>query len=144
MTNLEWTEYGETRKLGVMHTHGDVSIEYYCSEDLRERQFFEQWQDLIFNPKSKKHAYYKDYISRIEIAKYNSDWSKKTVVYRLNEAYPTSIAAQEMNSDAGDLLKLSITFKYRNYEISGPGLFDGITDAIQGAINGVTDKLKIF
>lgn len=144
ITTQEWSDYGERRKIGIIQTHGDLSIEYFCSEDLRERQFFEQWQDLIFNPVTKQHSYYKDYISRIEIAKYDASWKKKTVVYRFNEAYPSTVGALEMNSDAGDVLKLQVTFKYYNYEISGPGLLDKFKDKVQDKITDVSKKIAIF
>ena len=129
-----FVEYGEARTLAFGHLHTELSIEYYCSEDLRERKFFEQWQDMIFNPQTKQHSYYKDYISRVEIAKYDSAWKKKEVVYRFNEAFPTSVGAHELVSDnGGDLLRLTIGFKYRNYEISGPGLFEAATDRIRNS-----------
>lgn len=125
ISNEEWVEWGESRQLGVKHTHTDVSINYYCSEDLRERKFFEQWQDVVFNPATKQFGYYKDYISYIEIIKYDASWSKPTAVYRLNEAYPSNISALEMNhSENPSPLELTITFKYRNYEIIGPNRFD--------------------
>lgn len=114
--NVEWREYGESRQLGVVHEHKGVSMSYYCSENLSERFFFEKWTDLIFNPSNKKRAYYDDYTSRIEIIKYNSSWSKQEAIYRLNEAYPTNIAAQTMVQEQGSLLRLDLAFKYRNYE----------------------------
>lgn len=115
MTNLEFSEYGELRSLGVMHTHGDVTIGYYCSEDLRERLFFEQWQDAIWNPITYNHGYYNTYTARIEIVKYDASWQNETAIYRLDEAYPTNIGALEL-SHAEGLSELSITFKYRKYE----------------------------
>jgi len=142
--NSEFREYGETRNLGVLHTHSDLTIEYYCSEDLREKQFFEQWQDLIFNPQTKQHSYYKDYISHLEITKYNASWKEKKIVYKFNECYPSNIGALELSSESGDILKLQITFKYRNYEISGPSKFDGIRDKAKSAIESAASKIAIF
>lgn len=114
--NVEWREYGESRSLGVVHEHKGVSMSYYCSENLAERFFFEKWTDLIFNPNNKKRAYYDDYTSRIEIIKYNASWSKQEAIYRLNEAYPSNIAAQTMVQEQGALMRLDLAFKYRNYE----------------------------
>lgn len=115
MTNSEWSEYGEIRSLGVMHTHGDVTISYYCSEDLRERQLFEQWQDVIWNPRTYQHGYYNSYTSRIEIVKYDNSWRNETAVYRLQEAYPTNIGELALSHQEG-LSELNITFKYRKFE----------------------------
>ena len=140
----EFAEYGEKRNLGVIHTHGDLTINYHCSEDLREKLFFEQWQDLIFNPSTKQHSYYKDYISSIDITKYDSAWHKKIAVYRFNEVFPSNMTALELSSEAGEYLRISITFKYRNYEIVGPSKFEKAKDKAYDAIDKVTKPFGIF
>jgi len=114
--STEYRDYGESRQYGIRHQHGDLTVIYYSSEDLREKRFFENWQDLIFNPSSKRHSYYQDYTSRMEIIKYNQSWSKEVAEYRFNEVYPTNVGVQELVSTEGDLLRLTITFKYHNYE----------------------------
>lgn len=117
ITNFEWREYGESRQLGVVQSHGKgVSLTYYCSENMKERFFFEQWQDLIFNSRNKRKSYYSEYISRIEIIKYDASWKKQEAIYRLNEAYPTNIAAQPLVQEQGSIMRLDLNFKYRNYE----------------------------
>lgn len=115
MSNLNWSEYGEERALGVKHQHQDVDISYYMSEDMRERAFFEDWQDLIFNSRTKQHGYYRDYVSRIDIIKYDAGWQNQTAIYRLKEVYPTTVAGTELSMETG-LAQLQVTFKMRNYE----------------------------
>ena len=114
--STEYRDYGEPRQIGIRHQHGDLTLVYYSSEDLRERAFFENWQDLIFNPKYKQHSYYREYAGRMEISKYDQSWSKETAEYRFHEIYPTNVGVQELQSDQGDLLRLTMTFKYYNYE----------------------------
>lgn len=114
--STEYRVHGEKREIAVRHEHTDLTLSYYCSEDLRERKFFEQWQNVIFNPFTKQHGYYKDYIGSMEITKYNQSWSTETAIYKMNEVYPTNIGVQELSSAEGDLLRLNITFKYYNYE----------------------------
>lgn len=114
--STEYREYGESRQIGIRHQHGDLTVTYYSSEDLRERRFFENWQDLIFNPKNKNHSYYKEYIGTMEISKYNQGWTEETARYKFNEIYPTNVGVQELQSAEGDLLRLVISFKYHNYE----------------------------
>lgn len=115
MSNLEFTEYGETRSLGVKHVHTDLIFTFYLSEDLRERKLFEAWQDIIFNPITKQHAYYDDYISRIVIRKYDNNW-KHQESYLFNECYPTNIGGLEFAHEGDNLLEQEISFKFRNYE----------------------------
>ena len=115
IVSSEFKEYGEVRHLGFNHQHADLTINYYCSEDLRERSFFEQWQDVIFNPRNKRMGYYKDYTSKIEIIKYDASWSNQTARYEFNEAYPTNVGTLEMNQGEANVLELTMTFKFRNY-----------------------------
>ena len=114
--STEYRDYGEPRQIGIRHQHGDLTVVYYSSEDLRERRFFENWQDLIFNPYSKRHSYYRDYTAKMTIIKYNQSWSEEMAEYDFNEVYPTNVGVQELNSTEGELLRLTITFKYHNYE----------------------------
>jgi len=117
LKNIEWTEYGESRQLGFLHTHSKgLSVSYYCSEDLRERLFMEKWQDSIFNPDNKRRSYYEDYIGNIEIVKFDTGWNNQTAMYRFKEAYPSNIAAQNLTYDGTSVLRLDINFKFRNYE----------------------------
>ena len=96
--STEYRDYGEPRQIGIRHQHSDLTLVYYSSEDLRERAFFENWQDLIFNPKAKQHAYYREYAGRMEVSKYDQSWSKETAEYRFNEVYPTNVGVQELQS----------------------------------------------
>ena len=114
--NSEFTEYGETRNLAIKHTHSDLAVTYYLSEDLRERYFFEQWQDSIFNPENKRHGYYKDYIGTMEIDKYNASWNEKTTSYAFYEVYPTNIGESTLTYESTEVLTCTITFKYRYYK----------------------------
>lgn len=117
VTNYEFRENGESRNIGFMHNHSaGVSMSYYCSEDMRERMFFEKWQNLMFNPVNKLRAYYEDYIGTMEIIKYDTSWSEVQAIYKMTEVYPSNVAAQNMQFAGTDTLKLDINFKYRTYE----------------------------
>lgn len=114
--NFNWTEFGEERKLGYTNTYGDATFSYYCSEDLRERKFFEDWNSLVYNHRNKRYGYYNDYVSTIEFIQYTAGWEKQIAVYKFNEAYPSTIGSMEFNYESGNILKLDVAFKYKNYE----------------------------
>jgi len=115
ISEFEYKTNGEPRSIGFLHNHGNLDMEFYCSEDLRERSFFETWQDIIYNRNAVSTGYYNDYISRVEVIKYNASMTEVTAKYRFNEVYPTNIGAFELNSETA-LLKLAVQMKYRNYE----------------------------
>ena len=116
ITEINYTTGGEPRAIGVLHNHGNLTVEYICSEKMLERDFFERWQDIIYNRDEVSVGYYDDYVSRLDVIKYNASFSESTAKYRFNEVYPTNIGSQAMDMESAEVLKLSIQFKYRNYE----------------------------
>lgn len=111
-----WKEYGEKRTFGYNHVYGDVELEYYCSNDHRERKFFEQWTEVVYNNVQGGVAYYDNYISRVDIYQYDWQFQNKTAGYRLSECWPSSVGAFNYSHEDGDLLKLKINLKFRRYD----------------------------
>lgn len=116
LETIPYEVYGESRNIGVKHSHEGMSVTYYCSEDLREKQFFEQWQDLIFNPSNKRRGYYDDYAGTIEVQKFDANW-KHQATYKFNEAYPVNISDIQLDNEAaGSIVGIALNFQFRNYE----------------------------
>ena len=90
-------------------------MQYYCSESLAERKFFESWQDIVYSRDNVATGFYDDYISRVEVIKLNASMTKKEAHYQFNEAYCSNVAEIGLNNEQ-DILKLGISFKFRNYE----------------------------
>jgi len=117
--------YGPLRKSGYQANYVDTTITFICSEDLREKLFFEKWQDLIVgehrvagtNPDSKAFnaGYYDDYVSSIEILQMNEN-NDVTYEMRLLQAYPIQVAPLPLNWASDELQRLSVTFAYNRYE----------------------------
>lgn len=112
---LERSEYGESRTLGLVHEHGECTVDFYLSEDAREKRYIERWQDLIFNPVLQKYGYYSNYVGKIEIHIIGHNNIKTEAVYELQDAYPTGIGDVSLESGDGTLKTVSVTFKYRRY-----------------------------
>lgn len=106
---------GEQRAMGFKHIQNNLEVQYYCSESLAERKFFEDWQDIVYSRDGVSTGYYDDYTSRIEVFKMNASMNKKVAHYQFNEAYCSNVAELGLNNDM-DILKLGISFKFRNYE----------------------------
>lgn len=111
-----WKEYGEVRAHGFNHVYDDLILEYYCSNDLREKRFFEQWTDLIFSNTSGAVAYYEDFVSRVDVAQYNWQFTRKTAEYRFYEAWPVSVSGFTYTHDNSEFLKLQISMRFRKFE----------------------------
>lgn len=111
-----WKEYGEVRHHGFNHVYQDLQLTYYCSSDLREKKYFEQWQDLIFNDTAGAVAYYDDMVSRVDVSQYDWQFRNRTATYRYFEAWPSSVSGFQYDHENGEILKLLINMKFRKQE----------------------------
>ena len=94
---LEYFELGPEYKLGSFSNYQDISIQFICSEDLSEREYFLIWQDKIVGNHRNQNGlgylqenYYREYVRRFDINIYNeSALLSKTVT--IIDAFPTTV-----------------------------------------------------
>ena len=123
----EYKVYGPIRKVAYADTYTDSTIGFLCSEDLIERDYFENWQNSVIYHTINKGGmafksggvqsnigYYREYVGTVEIRQYDEPRSLRSV-YTLNEAYPIGIAPIGVAWNSGDLIRLNVTFAYRDY-----------------------------
>lgn len=106
--------------------HMELGATFICSEDLREKEIFEEWQDKIignyrqgnnitqrtqFNP-----GYYDDWIKpcSMEIRQYN-EAGDKTYEVQLIEIFPRTINPLSSSWASNEFHKLQVLFNYRYY-----------------------------
>lgn len=108
----------------------ELSMTFYCSSDLNERRFFEDWANLVVDPVTKQPNYYDEY------AKYNMvtvfvlpkmfsgglvdentrDYKGNPLYYvRFHECYPITIEENELSTGSGELLQLNVTLSYKYF-----------------------------
>ena len=126
ISTSEYRIYGPIGKVAYASTYTDTSIGFLCSEDLREKRYFEEWQDIIMHHRatsgmSAKHTkgryetgYYEDYVRTIEIRQYNVSGAKQSTHY-LDEAYPIGIAPIALSWGNEELIRLQVTFAFHDY-----------------------------
>jgi hypothetical protein len=119
--STEHSFYGPTRKYGNDSLFKEVEITFILSEDLNEKLFFEEWQDLVVGPyrtgDTSDSAYdigfYEDYVGSIIIRHFN-DSGDMTFSKKLIEAYPIAVGDLERDWENGaQIMRLSVTFTYR-------------------------------
>lgn len=160
----KFTNYGPMNKVPYGgQTYTDSTISFIMSEDMREKEYFEIWQNKIVNTgafevgssqgdfygysqsKFNPH-YFDDYLGTIIIRQFGSSGDLRSV-YTLNEAYPININPIAMSWASGDeIAKLSITFVYRNYKCvfakqDQPGLGRGFSFSI--GPNGIAGSARL-
>ena len=123
---IDYLHHGVVRKIGYNAQYMDISLQIICSEDLREKEFFDVWHDIIVGGHRSggrearydnqfNVGYYDDYVCSIDIIQFNRQTQNPIYEVKLLEAYPLAVAPMSVSWADGDIHKLSVTLAYRYY-----------------------------
>lgn len=153
-TNINTSDirtYGEIRKTPYERLYEDVNMSFYVDTDMSVKTLFDYWMNQIQDPVTRNWNYYENYTSDITIEV--QDLKNKTRYnMRLREAYPKSIGAIQLDYNSKDVMKLSVNFAYKFYEVGGVQAlqkgeiisYPGSVNTSNDALNGLTNRLKNF
>jgi hypothetical protein len=108
--------YGEQRSMPYQRIYDKLQMSFYVDTDMDVKKFFDKWVQLIINPRTHNHYYYKEYIAQIEIWVHDIENNNRYKVI-LKECYPTSIGSISMDYGAKDVMKLDIGMMYKYYRV---------------------------
>ena len=107
---------GPTREIAQGFSFGDIDAVFQLSSDLREKNFFDTWQRISFDPLTWSMGYYDDYVGTIQIYQLDEKNERKYGV-ELIECFPKNIAAQTYDYSAvNQQQKVSVSFSYRYWK----------------------------
>jgi len=130
------------RSVAYQKLYDDVLLSFYCSEDLSELKYMQDWMEKISNPINNRLGYYDSYVSTIHIIHLSKayktktldktyvnnnrnepkkwdaaeDSNKKTLTTTLIEAYPKKIDPIQLDYASNDIMRLTVSFTYRYYK----------------------------
>lgn len=112
---------GAPYKYPVQVLYGDIQATFIGDKFMRLRNFFEMWQQSIYNNQTGMFNFYKEYTGNIDIFQLGSfdeaeDRDRATYGVRLREAYPAQIG--EVSYDSGtqnQFVQINVTFAYRDW-----------------------------
>jgi len=115
-STVPYRYYGPARNMPYEPIYsGEMNISVILSEDMRERNFFEIWMDLICSKANYKFGYYDDYVSTLTVTALNKS-DQPTYQFVIEEVYPKSIGDIQMGYDKdNDFLRQDITLCFRKY-----------------------------
>lgn len=111
--------YGPSFKLPYQPVYEDINMTFLCREESLEREFFDDWMELI-NPTNTFDFNYRDnYSTTIKLFQF-ADWAefeddagpKATYAFTLHDAYPTVVNAQAVTWADDQFQRLTISFTY--------------------------------
>lgn len=108
--------YGPTVKMpyGVLYT--DLQLSFYCSEDHRERLYFENWINSIVDPVTRDVKFLDDYAANMTVTNYNNS-NKVSLKADITKAFPISITPIDLGySSTQQVEKIMVSMAYQRYK----------------------------
>jgi hypothetical protein len=121
--------YGPSFKLPYQPVYEDINMTFLCREQSLEREFFDDWMELI-NPTNTFNFNYRDnYSTSIKLFQF-ADWPefaddtgpKVTYAFTLEYAYPTIINSQPVTWADDQFQRLTVSFTYFKWYREGKDL----------------------
>jgi len=111
--------YGPTFKVPYQVQYAETTLTFICTNDFFERKLFERWMTAIMPTDTNNFRYPKGqnskYMTDITIKQYNEDVTQ-IFATKLIDAFPISIAAQQLSWGDDNFHRLAIQFAYYRYE----------------------------
>ena len=111
--------YGPTFKVPYQTLYAETTLTFICTNDFYERKLFERWMEAIMPTDTNNLRFPKGenskYMTEITVKQYNDDVTQIFGV-KLIDAFPTSIAAQQLSWGDDSFHRLSVQFAYQRYE----------------------------
>ena len=114
--------YGPKREIVYGHSYSqEITLSFYADKFLRQRSFFEQWQNTAMDLGTNNVHFYDEYTGAIRIyalGAFSGDAFRDRIAYgvHLYECYPKTITAVPLNyGKQNEIMQISISFYYRNW-----------------------------
>lgn len=115
--------YGVPEFMAYASNVQEITASVIVSQDLKEKEFFESWIDLIVGDyrKGRQHSnmfaigFYDDYKGQVEVKLYSEDGKKKRTI-KLIDAYPVAInGSGDLSWQDSQIMRISVPFKFKYY-----------------------------
>lgn len=119
-TNVDVRYYGPSQKLPTNTQYEDINMTFICRNSFLEREFFDDWMELI-NPTTSFDFQYRDtYSTTIELFQFSETEREDgapeaTYQFTLFDAYPILINPQPVTWADDSFQRLVITFTYTKW-----------------------------
>ena len=136
--------YGPTREVVdcVMYAE-DITMTFTASSGLKERVFFEKWQEMAFDLTTWNLKYYNDYVSSVNIYLLDRQ-DKRQYGIKLVEAFPKTISGTDLSQATGnEIIKISVSFSFRYWETLDVNRQEKISTNNDTRINAVERMLSV-
>ena len=113
--------HGPPREMAYRETFTESALSFILDDEFTLKTYFDAWQANIISPINGNPSYYDDYKGTIKISRLSNDatdFTTSLTQYKVEllEAYPSAVGEVALgHSQGNEVLKLSVTFKYRRW-----------------------------
>ena len=114
--------YGPKREIVYGHSYSqEITLSFYADKFLRQRSFFELWQNSAMDLATNNVHFYDEYTGAIRIyalGAFSGDAFRDRIAYGVHmyECYPKTITAVPLNyGTQNEIMQINISFYYRNW-----------------------------
>jgi hypothetical protein len=93
----EINHFGPIRKMPYQSIYDDLQVSIFCRADMKERKFFEAWQDKIHNNKHHQWSYFNSYVQDLELVCYTPIWQAQNYNDEYNSKYGAYFGSGQNN-----------------------------------------------
>jgi len=114
--------YGPSSKYPVQTTYTDLTLNFIVRDKMLEKEYFDDWMQLINPNDTYDFRYKKDYVARIDIIQYSAGAVKSPITgdnksiptYKVTmiDAFPIAIAAMGLVWGEENFHRVAVTFSY--------------------------------
>jgi|TARA_B110000285_G_scaffold71230_2_gene82092 hypothetical protein len=114
LSTTEVKYYGPFRKSPYAMTYEDLNFTVMLSDDARERNFFSNWMDMIYDYNTGKVEYYENFVTDLKFLSYDPI-GEEVFTVSLMEAFPIQVGQIAYSYSAEEPATCQITFAYRKW-----------------------------
>ena len=113
--------YGPPREIPYRETFTEAALSFILDDAFTVKKFFDKWQENIINVETGNVKYWNNFVATINITRLSNDatsFADASDLYKiqLREAYPSAVGEIALgHTQGGEILRLSVTFKYRKW-----------------------------
>ena len=121
--------YGLNYQMPYRQTFAEASMNFYVTDGMKEKTFFDNWQNKIVDAKTGDLKFHNGYTCQIAIRKFSrteSTFNNPTYSITLFKAWPSIVAEIQLSHSGGaEVVRLPVTFQYKKWERSTVGRASG-------------------
>ena len=121
LATFEKSINGPVKAMPYRMTFTEASMSFILTDSMREKKYFDAWQNKIVDQKTGNLGFFDDYVVDITIKKFGrtatSSDDEPSYEVKLFDAWPSIVSEIQLSHSGGtEAMKLPVTFQFRKWE----------------------------